>query len=224
MRRSNQDPEGRFLRRKKYSNWIKIQAECEWCGEDFIYFSPLNEDGAPRRPRSFCGHKCVAESRWEGRKILLNKTELLDLYVSGWSGSRIAKHFGVRHGKIYEILKELGIARRGHTSTRECKESACKNPVEKRFHWRKDKSGCRIIYGTRCLEHMRAARSKWNRERSRELDPLRGTRKTGAKGKPRCCPRCGSPHPTTRSALACCGTDWRTFKKLIAHDSVIYPC
>src|ERR1700677_2255125 len=214
-RRSNQDSDGRYRRTRKHSTWIKIKAECVWCGDDFTYYSPLAEDGAPKNPRRYCKHRCVSEARWEGRKLTVNKEELLKLYLRGWSGPRLAEHFGVRHGKIYELLKELGIARRDHSGVRICKEPGCGKDAEKRLHWRRDKSGMRILFGTRCQKHRKEHSNAWARNRSRLLDPLRGTRRGGRKPKPMDCPKCGLHHPTTRAALACCTNDWRVYIKLL---------
>lgn len=211
-RKSNRGEDGRYHRHPKFKTWRKIQARCEWCGDDFVYYSPLTEDGTPKRPKRFCQHRCVSESRWEGRSIQINKKELLRLYLAGWSGPKLAEHFKVYRHKIYDLLKQLGIARRQHTSIRTCKIPGCGKPSWKRFHHRRDKDGLRILFGTMCREHDLEYHRNWQRAKSRRLDPLRGTRKTGRN--PRNCPKCGKAHPTTRKALACCGLHWSQWLKL----------
>jgi hypothetical protein len=214
-RASNQDQYGRYHRPKKYSTWIKIQAECVWCGDDFFYYSPLNEDRTPKRSSRYCGQRCVAESRWEGKATKVNSETVLKLYLNGWAITKIADHLKVYRQKIHDALKALGVARRKYTSVRSCKVPGCGKPVEKRFHHRRAKDGTRILFGTRCKEHRLAYYRDWQRNKALRIDPLRGTRKTGRKGIPRSCPKCGTPHATTRLAMACCKTDWRVFKKML---------
>lgn len=213
-RKSRIDRDGKFNRTPKRVSWIKFQRECEWCGDEFCFFSSINDAGdGPKYPVRFCSPSCVSSARWEGRSVKINKWELQRLYFAGLSGPQLASHFGVYRHKIYDLLKELGIPRRRHTSVRTCIEPGCKEPAQKQFHHRRDSQGMRILFGRRCAKHRKQAQNAWNRKRKRELDPLIGKRKIGAKGIPCSCPVCKTEWPTTRKAMACHKLDWRQFKR-----------
>jgi hypothetical protein len=190
-------PQPRAAWKKKYKNWIGFITECEWCGDNFKFFSPLNSDGAPRGRLRFCSRLCIAEARWEKTKKAPGYKVLFDLYVM-------------------KQMTETAIGKMFHTSVRVCKK--CCAPVHKRHHSRRNKRGERILYGTLCLTHLRAYYSSYEYYRRRKRDLLIGTRKPGGKGIPSVCPKCGTLHPSRRMAVHCCNQRWHKVKSANLHE------
>lgn len=202
---------GRNGTMKRYSTWIPFQRECVWCGEDFVFYSHMGKDGKAKRPIRFCSKRCIAEARWEGKKKCPPIKILSDLYVlKSLSVPAIAKQFNCSHVIIGRALRSAGIAMRDHTSLKACK--ICGQPVEKRFHWRRDKDGCRILSGALCLLHRREYYARKAREYERKRDPLIGTRKRGVPAILTQCPKCLKWCEGTRLAVNCCNQGWYKVK------------
>lgn len=194
---------------RPHKTWLPFLAECVWCGDNFRFYSLMGADGSPKRPIRYCSKRCIVEARWEGQKKTPSAAQLRLLYEQKqMSIPQIARHLHCATASVWRALKQAGILRREHTSVRLCKEPNCGKPVEKKLHWRRDKDGCRILFGTRCAEHRRAAATKWARKNRHEKDPLLGTRKTGSKPEPCPCPRCGRICAGTRLARACHNQPW----------------
>lgn len=190
-------------RYRKYRTCLVWPTECEWCGDNFKFYARVKEDGSPVDKLRFCGRKCQAEARWEGKKKTPSAKTLEYLYVMrSMSIPKIAAKLSCSNPVIWKALHTYGIAVRSHTSTRFCKE--CGSPVDKKFHSRRDSDGRRIIFGTLCASHRRDYFAKWAREKAHRLDPLIGTRKTGRKGKPTSCQKCTKIWPSARRAVKCC--------------------
>jgi hypothetical protein len=139
--------------KQKYKSWHPFAAECEWCGDDFVYYAPFRADGTHDSLR-YCSRPCITEARWEGKIRRPPRKLLEELYVlKSMSQPRIAALLGCTAHRVSEWLRYYGIPTRKHTSLRTCKVKGCARPAYKRFHARRDKAGCRILQGAYCREH-----------------------------------------------------------------------
>lgn len=188
-------------RTKRYKTWLKVTAECVWCGNDFFYFTPLDEAGNRKRVVRFCTKKCVAEYRWEGKHKLPDGKVLVDLYVlKSMSIQSIATKFGAATSSVSRVLRLAGCPMREHTSTRTCIVLGCKLRAHKIMG--RNKYG-KCLYGRRCLEHQRDLYRTYSRTQALK-NPNRGLHPPGRLPIPRPCLTCGVICKTTRESRVHC--------------------
>lgn len=179
------------------------RANCLWCGDPFKFRSTQRSDGSFVHPRAYCSRVCIAEARWEGKQLIRPAARVWAIrqYVElKRPGMEISKELGVSHGVLFHMLARSGIKRRppGRHSIEVCVIPDCGKPVYKYVHKNRGRA-----YGNRCHEHFREYHRVWRYQRARDLDPLIGTRKTGRKGVPGNCGKCGRWWPTSRERAAC---------------------
>jgi hypothetical protein len=190
----------------------KFQGKCEWCGDNFRFFSPVTESCTPRRLVRYCSKKCIAEENGYNRRKLPGAAILRELYeMQQMSGPAIARLYGCGHTSVYKALKRYGIPQRPGSGARTCRQPGCGQPACKYFTWQSQK-GAKVLHGAWCAKHRKERSCKWAYARARKLDPLYGTRKTGRKAKPMRCSKCGELRESARAAVACHNQRWSKIK------------
>ncbi len=129
-------------------------AICRGCGVEFSRVPLSRKAGrVPTCCSRACGHDVAAATRAK-----LDPASVARLYVERhWTLMRIAAHFGLKHHEaVMTALRRAGVTPRRHTSTRQCREAACRQPVDAQVDRAKHGS-------TRCRQHRMA------RERARSL-------------------------------------------------------
>lgn len=111
--------------------------------------------------------------------LQLSLTQLWDLHFrDGKSITQIACDVGCNRKTIAHRFRLLSASLRPQNSVRECVD--CGAPVEKRLHARRDKTGAKILFGTRCQLHRRQYDAARERKRRCDKDPMVGKRRKGA--------------------------------------------